>query len=406
MRGDWMGLKDFIFGRRREAQALRSWWKTLSGYAPVFSSWGGQLYESELIRAAIDAKARHASKLEVTANGSALPKLRAQLRQGPNPWQTWSQFLYRVYTIREVKNTAFVVPILDEYGQVCGYTTMLPNAVELVASTDGEPFVRFRFASGETAAMELSRVCILTKMQYSDDFFGESNRALNPTLQMIHLQRQGIEHGIKNGATFRFLARMTNFVKPEDLKKERDRFNRENLRDGDGGILLMPNTYTDIQQLQSHAFTIDADQMKFITDSVLNYFGASVELLQNKLVGDAWSAFYEADTEPFAIQLTEGLTRITYTARQRAEGNCIFANSNRLQYATNKDKLNVSAQMADRGLMTVNEIRAIWNLAPFEGDYGDSIPKRGEYHDAMTEFMNGKNEQQEDDDDEPGNEGV
>lgn len=124
-----------------------------------------------------------------------------------------------MYTIREVKNTAFVVPLLDAFDNVCGYTSVLPSAVELVQTEDNTPFVRFRFPTGDTAAMELDRVAILTKMQYRDDLFGESNSALNPTLQLINLQRQGIQEGIKNGATFRFMARMTNFAKAEDIKK-------------------------------------------------------------------------------------------------------------------------------------------------------------------------------------------
>ena len=42
------------------------------------------------------------------------------------------------------------------------------------------------------------------------------------------------------------------------------------------------------------------------------------------------------------------------------------------------DKLAVSAQMADRGIMTRNEIREIWNLPPVEG--GDVPTIRGEYY--------------------------
>lgn len=109
--------------------------------------------------------------------------------------------------------------MLDEFDRVTGYQPVLPSSVELVQSTDGTPFVRFHFLTGDAAAMELERVCILTKFQYKDDMFGESNNALNPTLQLINLQRQGISEGIKNGATFRFMARLTNFSKPEDLKK-------------------------------------------------------------------------------------------------------------------------------------------------------------------------------------------
>jgi hypothetical protein len=47
---------------------------------------------------------------------------------------------------------------------------------------------------------------------------------------------------------------------------------------------------------------------------------------------------------------------------------------------TNADKLNVSSQLLDRGVMSINDIREIWNLAPVEG--GDVRIIRGEYWNA------------------------
>lgn len=44
------------------------------------------------------------------------------------------------------------------------------------------------------------------------------------------------------------------------------------------------------------------------------------------------------------------------------------------------DKLNVSAEMADRGLMTRNEIREIWQLPPLPEPIGSQLPIRGEYY--------------------------
>ena len=70
-----MGLFGRVFGRRGTPR-MNGYWQTLTGYTPVFSSWGGEIYESELIRAAIDAKARAASKLEVGMTGSAQKALR------------------------------------------------------------------------------------------------------------------------------------------------------------------------------------------------------------------------------------------------------------------------------------------------------------------------------------------
>jgi hypothetical protein len=47
---------------------------------------------------------------------------------------------------------------------------------------------------------------------------------------------------------------------------------------------------------------------------------------------------------------------------------------------TNKDKLDVSSQLLDRGVMSINDVRDIWNLAPVEG--GDVRVIRGEYWNA------------------------
>lgn len=377
-----MGLFKDIFGRIRVQRALNEYWESLTGYSPVWTSWGGELYESELIRAAIDAKARAVSKLEVGTQGTAHQKLRTALRDGPNPWQTWPQFLYRLSTILDVKNTAYICPILDEFDEPSGFVPILPLKTEVVKGPDDEPFLRFHFHHDQVAAMELRRVGILTRFQYRDDFFGESNNALDPTMQLITMQRQGITEGIKNSATFRFMARVTNFTKPEDLKNERDRFNKEQFSDGSGGILLFPNTYGDIRQIEQKPYTVDADQMKLIKENVYTYFGVNEDVLMNKAYGDAWSAFYEGAVEWFSIQFSDVMSRICFTARERSGGNKVFATSNRLQYMSNADKLSVSAQMADRGLMTRNEIRAIWNLPPLDGAIGDTLPIRGEYYDA------------------------
>jgi hypothetical protein len=120
--------------------------------------------------------------------------------------------------------------------------------------------------------------------------------------------------------------------------------------------------------------------MRAIRASVFSYFGVNEDVLENKAYGDAWAAFYEGCIEPFAIQFSEVMTRMLFTFREQGQGNKVMATANRLQYMTNADKLQVSAQMADRGLMTRNEIREIWNLSPLPEPYGDQLPVRGEYY--------------------------
>lgn len=379
-----MGLLQKIFGgdqtQEKERELMRGYFSTLTAYRPSFTSWSGAIYESELVRSAIDARARHISKLKIEFTGTARPTLINKLKHRPNSWQTWSQFLYRTSTILDCTNNCFVVPVEEEDGSITGYYPILPTNSELVKDDDENIWLRYRFSGNKTAVIPYDRVMLLTKHQYKSDFFGESNYAINDTMKLIHIQNEGIEEGVKNSATYRFMAQTNNFTKAGDLANERERFTEANLK-GDvnnGGILLFPNTYSNIQQISSKPYTVDADQMAQIRTNVYNYFGVSEKTLQNSMTGDEWSSFYEGAIEPFSIQFSEAFTNVLFTDREQTEGNGVYATANRLQYLSNADKLNVSAQMADRGIMTRNEIREIWNLPPIEN--GDVPVMRGEYY--------------------------
>lgn len=382
-----MGLFDVFFKNRPKPKGeYQGEFKLLSGYRPTFHKYEGGLYESELVRAAINARATHISKLKVETIGSARPALQNKLKHGPNQFQTWGQFLYRLSTILDVHNTAFICPVFDDFGEPSGIYAPLPDKCEIV-QYNGVPYLRYEFSRGEKAAIEFDFCGVMTKYQYKSDIFGETNRALLPTMDLISIQNQGIEEGVKSSATYRFMAQVGNFTKPEDLEKERKRFSERNLaRNADaGGLLLFPNTYANIQQIKSAPFVVDADQMKAIKDSVYEYFGVNEEVLTNKAYGDAWAAFYEGAIEPFAIQFSDVMTKMLFTFREQSQGNMVMATANRLQYLSNADKLNVSAQMADRGLMTRNEIREIWNLTPLPEGIGDQLPIRGEYYNVTEE---------------------
>ena len=382
-----MGLFDFLFAKAPKPKGeYQGTFKLLNGYEPHFTRWGGDVYESELVRAAINARATHISKLDVVIQGAAKPALQTKLRRGPNQIQTWSQFLYRLSTILDVHNTAFIVPVYDQYGEPSGVYVPLPSRCEVVQYA-GKPYLRYEFTWGEKAALELDYCGIMTKFQYRNDLFGETNHALFPTMELIHLQNEGIEEGVKNSARYSFIASLTNFAKPDDIKKERLRFNEENFsKDAQGGgLLIFPNTYANIKQIENKPFVISSDQMTLIKQNVFDYFGVNEDILTNKAYGDAWAAFYEGAIEPFAIQFSEVMTHMLFTFREQAQGSAVMATSNRIQYMSNTDKLAVSAQMADRGLMTRNEIREIWNLPPLPDDIGNQLPVRGEYYNVGDE---------------------
>lgn len=377
--------KLFQFLPKPKANVSYGVFKLLDGYTPRFTTFQGSLYESQLIRAAINARAIHISKLNVDIMGTAKPALKNKLKHAPNAFQSWSQFLYRLSTILDVHNTAFIVPIYDSFGELSGIYAPLPSRCEFVQYND-VPYLRYTFSSGETAAIELENCGILTKYQYKHDLIGDNNEALTPTLDLINIQNQGIQEGVKSAATYRFWAQVNNFSKAEDLAKERQRFSEENFgKDAKGGgLLLFPNTYNNINQVKADPWIIDKDQMQYIKDGVFEYFMVNEEVLTNKAYGDAWTAFYEGAIEPFAVQFSEVITKMIYTFNEQSRDNRIMLTANRLQYMSNAEKLNVSRDLLDRGVFTINQVLDIWNMPHVEG--GDERIIRGEYYNATQKI--------------------
>ena len=385
-----MGLLQRLFPNRTAAvKAAATYFETLN-YTPVFRDWRGAMYEQELVRSAIDALARHTSKLEFSVQGSAKPSLQTKLRRGPNEYQTWSQFLYQARTICEIDTTLFIVPVYDKYGDVSGIYPVTPQRA-VIEEYRGKLYIKYEFQKRQVAEMELENCAILTKYQYNREFFGGGNEALTDTLKLLDLQKQGITEGIKNSASFRFMAKHKRIIDPDDLEKEQNRFTEKHLS-GKSGFLLFPTEYEDVKQIDSKPFVINADQQKLITTNVSNYFGVNEDVMQNRATGDAWAAFYEGAIEPFSIQLSECLTRMLFTFREQANGAQVMFTANRLQYMSNADKLNVSAQMADRGIMNRDEVRAIWNLPPIPDGSGQAYIIRGEYYDATQKIEEGQDE--------------
>lgn len=380
-----MGLFDAIFrpDKRESVSDAAVAFKTLTAYKPAFTTWGGAIYESDLVRAAIDARARHISKLKVETFGAAKPSLQRKLKLAPNAWQTWSQFLYRTSTILDVETTCCIVPVLDEYLQVSGYFPVLPRRCTIV-EYEGEPWLRYEFINREIAAARMDEVAILTRFQFRSDFFGDKNGALDETMRLIHIHNEGIEEAVKSSARYSFIAEMANFSKTEDLVAERRRFSKANLSaeaKAEGGLLLFPNVYKNIKQVTTQPYTVDAEQMQLIRTNVSEYFGVNDKVMQNAASEDELAGFFAGAIEPFSIQFSEAMSAAMFTPRERAEGNYLIANANRLQYMSTTAKVQMAQQLLDRGVMTVNEARELFNYPAV--DDGDVRFIRGEY--AVTD---------------------
>ena len=127
------------------------------------------------------------------------------------------------------------------------------------------------------------------------------------------------------------------------------------------------------------SYTVDAAQMERIEKSAYRFFGSNEDIVTNYADEDTFNSYYEGRIEPFAVQLGFVITSMTYTANEIAHGNSIMFSANRLEFASNTTKLNVSVALFDRGIWNGNQVADVFQSPHYEG--GDRHVIRGEYID-------------------------
>ncbi|HAI86536.1 MAG TPA: phage portal protein, partial [Firmicutes bacterium] len=154
--------------------------------------------------------------------------------------------------------------------------------------------------------------------------------------------------------------------KESDIKANRDRFVSEYMTMQNAGGIAALDAKADYKELNTQPLMINAAQMKELRNAVYRYFGVNEQIISGDYNEDQWNAFYESTIEPIAVQMSLEFTAKLFTSRERGHGNEIVFEANRLQYASVKTKLDLR-EMVDRGAMTPNEWREVFNLAPVEG---------------------------------------
>lgn len=368
-----------IFKSRQNRMLRQELSRMVVGYQPVFSTYTGGVYETDMTVAAIDAFARHVSKATPKIKGSAYQNLSKRFKISMNDYTTTSQFLYRAATIYECEHNVFIVPVYDPYPVIVGFTAHSTMGSQIV-NVNGKLILKYKVRD-ETIAIPYNEVAHIKSHQYKSELFGDGHQSLQTTLELLDTQNQGIINGIKQSAVIRFIVKVANMLLPKDLKAVRDEFTSFNLSNSnDSGALLYDTKVAEVKQVESRPFIIDDKQAQFIRDSIHQYFGTNDDIMSNKFNENSWAAYYEGKVEPFLTQLGQALTMVMFTTKELAFDNEVVFESTRLEHADIKTKWEVGSGGIDRGLFTINEVRVMMNFPEIEG--GDVRMIRKEYGNA------------------------
>ncbi|AVK49946.1 phage portal protein [Clostridium sp. MF28] len=375
-----MGLFQNIFGNKSSPQPTTRF-EMITDSGNGFYAWDGNLYKSDLVRAAIRPKAQAIGKLNpkhiLDFNGNfkinPQPYIRFILEE-PNPYMTMQMMLEKVTTQLMLNHNAFIYIKRDELGYATELYPIPATSVELIEGKEGDLFLRYTFMTGKRMTVPYSDIIHLRRDFNESDFFGDTpQETLKNLMEVVNTTDQGMVKAIKNSMVIKWIMKFKSTLRPEDRDIEVSKFVDTFLSINKGKGVAATDPRYDLEQIKNESYVPNAAQMDRAVLRIYSFFNTNEKIIQSKYTEDEWNAYYEAEIEPLSKQLSGEFTRRIFSKKERGFGNYIIFEANSLQYASMATKLNL-VQMVDRSAMTPNEWRDVMNLGPIEG--GDKPLRR------------------------------
>lgn len=373
----------------------------LNGSKAVFTKYSGDFKNDADVRACVDAIARNGAKMNpkhIRCFKDKFENLKGNLytliARQPNELQNAYQFYYQVISNLELYNDSFVYIQRDKDLKITGLYPLDFSEGKLYEYQD-KIWVKFRFGHSKERFVPYDSCVHLTRFTSDSGITGGSTKPIIKTLSIKHVLDEGIVNAIKTTQSIKGVIKSTKaMLKPEDVKKMRDQFvedfiNSEN-ESGIGGL----DATTEFTPVDIKPTTATDGQVKSIDSKILSYFGINENIIQSKYSEDEWNAFYESVLEPIGLQMSLEFTNKIFTPTEKHFGNEIVFESNRLQYVSNNTKVNLLRYA--NNIMTINEMREIFNLAPRED--GDVIMQDLNHIDSdiANDYQTGNDKQDDD----------
>ena len=356
-----MGFLDW-FRNTKIAKKFSSW-REFGNYNSRFTTFGTDVYKSDVVRSCVRPIAEHTSKANARCSNKELEYL---LNMSPNMYMTGKDFLAKVRTRLEIQNTCFIMIARDERLKVVGLYPIPYTSFDALECSGGL-YIQFHLRNHDDMTFPWEDLIVLRKDYNNSDIAGDDNTAILGMLDLIDTTNQGIANAVKATANLRGILKSTKaMLSNDDIKKQKEAFVKDYLNlENEGGIASLDATQ-DFMPITMNPTITNYAQMKEFRENVERYFGVNNSIITSDYTESQMEAFYESRIEPFLVALSTEMTRKIFTKRELGFNNYIIYESNRMQYASTNTKLQM-VQLVDRGALTPNEWRMMFNLAPVEG---------------------------------------
>lgn len=377
-----MNLLSWIKGAFARPLQNRRYADMLSGYTPIFTQFGDNIYKSDVVQQALSCivlEMKKLSPLHVKRVGSDLVPVNsdvARVLKRPNNTMTTSDFLEKIMWQLLLNYNSFVLPTYKrwtaadgtEQRQLTGLYPIAPTQVDFIQDAEGNLYVNLKFRNGYEAEISYNDI-IHIKHHYSvNEFMGGNefgqpdNEALLDTLNLNKQLLTGINKSIKSSFAVNAVVKYKTMVDGGKTQKALQELETR-LQNSESGFLPLDIT-SEFIPIQRQTQIVDKDLLKFVDEKILRHFGVSLPILTGDFTKAQYAAFYQKTLEPFIVSISQAFTKTLFSKREEAFGNEVKLYPKDLVFMDVDQTLEMVRLLGDSGTLYENEKRVAFGLHP------------------------------------------
>jgi HK97 family phage portal protein len=381
-----MGFLDFW--RKKEKPKGLVYAPTNNGNAPFYTSFGENVYASDIIVQSIRCKANEFKKLDPrhirTTNGAQAvvnDSSIARVLKRPNAYMTTADFLEKITILLELNKNVFIYPTFykTKGGErfYTGLYPLKPSEVQYMTNDKDELYLQMRFPNGYETTLPADSVIHWRKDYGVNDYFGggmfggNDNAGLLTMLQRYDQLTQSIAKALECSCQVNSVLKVNTYSETDALKKKREQFEAD-IKANKSGLLVI-DLSSEFQNIPRDVKLVDAETLKFFYDTILRANGTSLAILNGDYTKTQKEAYYEHALEADIKGLGQAMSRVIFSDRETSFGNEIVLYPNAITFMSMENKLAALQTGLPAGIFTKNEARELLGYAPIEG--GDVMPR-------------------------------
>ena len=375
-----MGWLSGLF--KKETPTQTKYAEVMSGYAPIFSQFGTNVYASDVVQQAISCIVSEMKKLRpehIREKGNDIIPVNSNLQavlNNPNPRMTTSDFLEKVTWLLMLNYNAFIIPVYrawkDDKGVEKRFYEALypitPTQVDFIEDASNRLFIKFRFNNGQEYTVKYSDVIHIKKNYSVNDFMGGNeagqpdNEALLKTLNINHQLLEGVAKAMKSSFAINGVVKINTMLddgKTEAALKELE----GKLKKSESGFLPL-DLKSEFIPIKKEVQLVHPDTLKFIDEKILRHFGVPLCILTGDYTKEQYEAFYQKTLEPYIISFSQAFTKTLFTDGELSHHNKIMFYPKELIFMSVDQTIQMVTLLSNTGAMYENEKRVAFGLRP------------------------------------------